>query len=557
MTGPLRPSGAGRLTGYRAVTTPRAVLIRAIVLTWLGALAVTALIVTFGRILDHSLDQRPVPAAVWLTAGAAVLIAALCAALGVFLGQRSGARTERSLRAAVVGTALRPGQPSEPDGSGALVSLATHAVERAAQYRAGFLGPIIGAMTTPLLVLLAMGILLDWVTAVWLTGLLLIVPLLVGGFQRAIGPTGAEYRRAQAALTSAFLEAIQALGALVYARAAERVGQQLARRGERYRKGLMRMLLVNQLLILIIDAAFSLAIVAAATVIAVLRIGDGSLTLGGAASVLLLTTLVIGPVDVFGQFFYIGIGGRAAERQLQARLDTPPDAGIRGTSAPTPELIGAIEIDDLTAGWGREPVLTGLDLRVAPGERVAIVGPSGAGKSTLSAVLQGRLSPSRGRVRVSGLDVTTADPDLLLAQFSVVEQRAYLFLGSIADNLRLAAPGASEQELWRALAVGGLDAEVRAMPAGLDTQVGEHGTLLSGGQAQRVGIARAALRDAPILILDEPTSQVDLGAEQAILAALERLAAGRTVLMIAHRPGALLHADRVVDLLNAQGVRHG
>lgn len=261
-----------------------------------------------------------------------------------------------------------------------------------------------------------------------------------------------------------------------------------------------------------------------------------------------MTVLVIGPVDVIGQFFYIGIGGRAAQRQLAEHLAGKPATKASPSVASTPAA-GGIVLEDVTASWpGSEPVLRGVSLRVEPGERVALVGPSGIGKSTVSALIQAQLLPAAGRVRVAGLDTQVVDPAAVRSRLAVVEQRPFLFLETIAENLRMADPAASDDRLWDALELAGLRAEVEAMPERLDTPLGEHGTLLSGGQAQRLAIARAALRDAPILLLDEPTSQVDLAGEAAILDALNRLAAGRAVLMIAHRPGAILAADRVVDL---------
>ena len=277
---------------------------------------------------------------------------------------------------------------------------------------------------------------------------------------------------------------------------------------------------------------------------------DGTFPLGAAVAAVLIALLATGPVDVVGKFFYVGAGGRAAEAQLGAFIDrgTPgPRAAGRGGST------AALELVDVTASWpGGPTVLTHLFLAVREGERVALVGPSGAGKSTVGALLQGHLVPSSGRVFVGGVDAS-ADPAAARARLAVVEQRTFLFLGTIAENLRVADPAATDARLWEVLGLAGLADEVAAMPRGLDTPVGEHGALLSGGQAQRLGIARAWLRDAPILLLDEPTSQVDLAGEAAILGALDRLAAGRSVLMIAHRPGAILSADRTVELAPVRG----
>ncbi|MGV9768624.1 ATP-binding cassette domain-containing protein [Microbacterium sp. NPDC003461] len=523
-------------------------------IAWAGAIATALLFAWLGRVLDGDEPGWAVPVA-------CAAVAAVCAGAGPWFSQWAGSEAEGRLRRAVVGRVFDLGVAGTAGRSGQLLSVATDGVERTAHYRAGFLGPILGALTTPLIVLGVMALTADAVTAGWLALLILLVPVLIGGFRRLVRPIGAAYRRTQGRLTAGFLEAIQALDTLVYARAAERVADDLAARGEEHRRGLMRMLAGNQLLILVVDAAFSLTVVVAATVIAATRAADGAITAGAAVAIVLMTVLVIGPVDVIGSFFYIGIGGRAAQQQIAGHLSGGPRSSTGGRAVPGAEMgrasaasrgqapPGSIVLERVTAGYpGGEPVLRGLSLRVEPGERVALVGPSGIGKSTVSALVQAHLRPSAGTVLVDGLDASETPADEIRARLAVVEQRPFLFLGSIAENLRLAAPSAPDERLWHALEVAGLRAEVERMPGGLDTPVGEHGALLSGGQAQRLAIARAALRDAPILVLDEPTSQVDLAGEAAILAALDRLAAGRTVLMIAHRPGAILAADRVIAL---------
>jgi ABC-type multidrug transport system fused ATPase/permease subunit len=523
--------------------SPRWALWASAGLAWGSASATAVLFVLVGRAVDELLDGRRPEALPLMTA--LVLLAAVLAGLGAWFSQRASAEAERRLRGTVVARVFERGATDVAGRSGALLALATGAVERVAQYRAAFIGPMLGALTSPLLALGVLALAVDPVAASLLALLLLVVPPAIGGFQRLVRPLGGASRRTQARLTAGFLESIQALGTLAYARAAGRAGDELARRGETYRRDLLRVLAGNQLLILVVDAVFSLSVIVAAAVIATARVASGALSLGEAAAVLLIALLVTGPVDMIGQFFYVGIGGRAAQGQIAGHLAGPRSrATARMERADAPA--GSIVLDAVTAGWpGAEPVLRGLSLRVEPGERVALVGPSGVGKSTVAALIQGHLHPLEGHVIVDGL---SGDPAGMRARLAVVEQQTFLFLGTIAENLRVAAPDATDAELWQALDDAGLREEIEALPEGLGAEVGEQGALLSGGQAQRLAIARAFLRDAPILLLDEPTSQVDLASETAILAALDRLAAGRTVLMIAHRPGAILAADRVIAL---------
>jgi len=531
--------------------TPRWVLWLSMGLAWAEAVAVALVFVLAGDAIDLIAANEPLRAGRIAGMIGLVWFAAVCAGAGAWLSQWAASDTERHLRRLVVARVFHNGVTRTTGRSGELLSLGTHAVERAAHYRAGFLGPIIGALTTPLLVLAVMALTVSPGIAGRLALLILLVPLAIGGFQRLVRPIGAAYRRSQARLTAGFLEAIQALDTLVYARAAGRTAADLARRGEEHRRSLMRLLAGNQLLIFVVDAAFSLSIVVAAAGLVTARVADGRLSLGGAVAILLMTVLVIGPVDVVGQFFYIGIGGRAAQRQISTHLTATdePASGESSSTAPSGDAGDALLLDGVDASWpGGPPVLRNVSFRVGRGERVALAGPSGVGKSTVSALFQAHLFPTAGHVVVDGLDTARSDPAAVRARLAVVEQRTFLFVGTIADNLRVAAPGADESAMWRALDLAGLRQEVEAMPRRLDSPVGEHGALLSGGQAQRLAIARAALRDAPVLILDEPTSQVDLASEAAIVDALDRLAAGRTVLVIAHRPGAILAADRVIDL---------
>jgi ATP-binding cassette subfamily C protein CydD len=565
--------------------TPRWMLWTSVAIAWASAAATALVFVRIGSLLDG----KPQTLATGIGLVLLITVAVACAWGGVVFSDWASSTTERRLRVLVISRVFDVGAVAANRRSSSLISLATDAVDRTAHYRAGFLGPIAGSLTTPLLVLGIMALTASAEIAGWVALLVLLVPVLIGGFQRLVRPVGAAYRRSRGQLTSSFLGAITALEDIVYARAGRRIGDDLARRGEAHRRNLMRLLAGNQLLILVVDAAFSLTVIVAAAALTTARVSDGSLSLGEGMAILLMTTLVIGPVDIVGQFFYIGVSGRAAQQRIGGHLgEGSTNAEARATRL---KLAGndadhsheprppALEFRAVTAGWpGADPVFENLDLRIERGERVAIVGPSGVGKSTLSALIQAHLTPRKGQVLVDGIATTagsdgtnaaeetlpggasTTTDEAVRSHLGVVEQRTFLFMGTIADNLRLALPAdeqpvlptdkqsADDSLLWEALDFAGLRADVAAMPDGLATEVGDHGRLLSGGQAQRLAIARAWLRDAPILLFDEPTSQVDLAGEAAILAALNRLGADRTVIMIAHRPEAILAANRVIDL---------
>jgi ATP-binding cassette subfamily B protein len=192
------------------------------------------------------------------------------------------------------------------------------------------------------------------------------------------------------------------------------------------------------------------------------------------------------------------------------------------------------------------PAVKGFDLAVRPGERIAIVGPSGAGKSTLFQLVQRFYDPEAGRILMDGVDLRDADPAEVRARIAVVPQEAVVFMGSARSNILYGRPDASEADVWRAAEAANAAEFLRALPQGLDSDMGEGGTRLSGGQRQRIAIARALLKDAPILLLDEATSALDAESEAAVQEALEHLMEGRTSLVIAHRLATVRDADRIV-----------
>ncbi|MBT9382859.1 thiol reductant ABC exporter subunit CydC [Pseudooceanicola sp. CBS1P-1] len=241
----------------------------------------------------------------------------------------------------------------------------------------------------------------------------------------------------------------------------------------------------------------------------------------------------------------------ASARRIFALTDQTP--AVSEPAMPETPRGNAVRFEDVHFAYdGGSPVLDGFDLTLQEGRCLALTGPTGAGKSTVLALLQRFHDPDRGFVSLGGTDLRRIADATLRQRIAVVEQQVQLFNATIAENLRLARPDADEDRLWQVLEQAQLAAEIRAMPEGLKTRLGELGTRLSGGQARRLGIARALLVDAPVLLLDEPTEGLDSATEAQVIAALATLIRGRTVLLVTHRPQALALADRQVVIGGAR-----
>lgn len=274
---------------------------------------------------------------------------------------------------------------------------------------------------------------------------------------------------------------------------------------------------------------------------------EGRLTLGQALLGLSYVGMVYEPIQTLGRKWASFQTQLAGLERAAALLEGPADAPDREDAIPIARARGEIALADVTFGYDeRRPVLRGVTLAVAAGERVGVVGETGAGKTTLLSLLLRLIEPLDGKILLDGTDVRAFKLADLRRQFAVVFQDTVLFQGTIAENIAAGRLGAPEDAIEAAARAANLHDAIQRLPDGYDTQVGERGHALSGGERQRVGLARAFLRDAPILLLDEPTSALDAATEAGVLDAMERLMVGRTVLIVTHRERALHGCDRVV-----------
>jgi ATP-binding cassette subfamily C protein CydCD len=342
-------------------------------------------------------------------------------------------------------------------------------------------------------------------------------------------------RQAYAALGNDFLDSIQGLGTL----------KSFGRSRERGTSG-VTLLGVSS------GAAIALGVGA-------VRVSHGDLPLQTLLIVLMLGVEVFRPLRDLTVLYHRGLLAIAATKGIFALLDATPEVAESASATPLGAVEPVVKFENVTFGYegGRRPALEDLSLTLEAGETLGLVGPSGAGKSTVIWLLLRFYDPQQGRVLIGGRDVREWSLGDLHRMIAVVAQDTYLFHGTVAQNLRIGRPEATDDELESVARAANADDFIRALPQGYDTVVGERGTRLSGGQRQRIAIARALLKDAPILLLDEALSSVDSENEALIQEALERLQIGRTTLVVAHRLSSVIGADRILVLDHGHLVQSG
>ena len=358
---------------------------------------------------------------------------------------------------------------------------------------------------------------------------------------------------------SEFLDGIQGLPTLKAFGQSTAYGRRLAERARELCDRTIRVLATSVMTRGITDCGIAIG-AAAALALAAWRVSHGLMSIEALLIVLMAGTEVFRPLRDLRSVLHQGMVGQSAAAGINALLAAEPLVPQQPPSlrANRP-LLPTIAFEDVHFAYpgGRQAAHDNLSFTVAAGEKIGIVGPSGSGKSSVARLLLRLFDPQRGTVRIGGHDIKTLDPDALHRMIAVVHQDTYLFHGTVEENLRLGKPDATREELEAAASDANAHEFISLLPQGYRTMIGERGILLSGGQRQRLAIARALLRDSPILILDEALSSVDAENEAVIQQAIDRLSAGRTTLILAHRLSSVIGADRILVLDQGRVVESG
>jgi thiol reductant ABC exporter CydD subunit len=480
-----------------------------------------------------------------------VLARATVAWVAELAASRSSARAKSQLRAALLQRVATLGlDSSREQRTGELAVLATRGIDALDGYFSLYLPQLFLAVIVPVVVVVVV-LWNDWISAAIIAFTIPLIPL----FMALVGAATRERMDSQfrtlERLAGHFLDVVAGLPTLKVFGRAKAQAKAIAEISERYRRAAISTLRITFLSSLILELVATISVALVAVAIG-LRLMNGELGLRTALFALVLAPEAYLPLRQLGANYHASAEGMAAAEQVFAVLEAPEASHGTRIDFPDPASTGLV-VEGLRVSYpGRsEPALEDVSLTVGEGEVLALVGPSGCGKSTLLGVLLGLVSPERGSIKIGDVELAELDIDAWRARLAWVPQRPHLFNASIAQNVRLGRTDASTEQVWAAIAAAGLTDAVRKLPAGLETVLGDRGAGLSAGERQRVALARAILRDAPLLLLDEPTANLDGQTEREVVRTIRRLAEGRTVVLVAHRPALIAMADRVISLAPA------
>jgi ATP-binding cassette, subfamily C, bacterial CydD len=488
-------------------------------------------------------------------AGALVLLAAIFAARGVLTwafeaaGRRAATTVLSDLRRELVARRLGA-QPAAHDGvEGAeITAAAVQGVDGLAEYFGRYLPQVVLACVVPVAVLVYVAT-IDATSALIMLATLPLVPVFMWLIGRYTEERTRERWDALQQLSHHFLEVVRGLPTLRAFNRSKAQAATLRDVGDRYRRTTMATLRIAFLSGSVLELAATLGVALVAVTVGV-RLVDGSVGFQAALTVLVLAPELYLPLRRLGAQFHATADGLAGAARILELLETPDAVAHTGPLVAPSPAAAAVRLDRVSFAYPARAgsVLDRLTLELEPGATVVLAGASGAGKSTVASLLLRLAEPTSGRVLSGGVDLAGCDPAAWRRELAWVPQRPSLFRGTVADNIRLGEPEASDARVRRAAALAGVDEVVGALPHGYGTVVGDGGRVLSAGERRRIALARAFLRRAALMILDEPTADLDDDSAAVVADTLERLHGTCTLLVISHRPEVVRAPDRLVVL---------
>ena len=526
-----------------------------VVCQWISMVANAALVFTLGWLLEQLLAGRSIQAKLpWVAGIALVALVVRWFALrtAASMSHLASRQVKGSLRRTLFEKLYTLGASYRQRTSTAqVVQVAVEGVDQLEIYFGSYLPQFFYSLLAPVTLFLFLAP-ISLTCALVLLVCVPLIPVAIAAVQTFAKKLLAKYWGKYTSLGDHFLENLQGLTTLKIYQADGARQEEMAVQAEEFRKVTMKVLTMQLNSIVIMDLiAYGGAALGA--ILALLQLSQGHITPAGCFTIILLSAEFFLPMRLLGSFFHVAMNGMAAAQKIYALLDLEVPTPATETLEGNPTL----ECRDVTFSYdGQRSILQGINLTIAPGSLTAVVGESGCGKSTLSALLMGRNQGYGGHITLGGQELSTLSEESLMNHCTYIGHRSYLFKGSVRDNLLLADPHASDDTLWAVLEQVNLAAFLRG-EQGLDTQLQEGGSNFSGGQRQRLALARALLHNSPMYIFDEATSNVDVDSENEIMEQIHRLSRTHTVLVISHRLANVAGADTIFAMEDGQVVGHG
>ena len=491
----------------------------------------------------------------WKTAAVAVLAVAVrfgCTVGASRMGYLSSKAVKRTLREQIYSKLLRLGASyKEQVSTSEVVQVAVEGVDQLETYFGAYLPQFFYAMLAPLTLFVYLSF-INLPSAVVLLICVPLIPVAIAAVQTWAKKLLSRYWGQYTALGDTFLENLQGLTTLKIYQSDDFKQDQMNEEAEKFRRITMKVLTMQLNSITIMDLiAYGGA--ALGMVMAVTQFQAGKVELAGCLLIILLSADFFIPMRQLGSFFHIAMNGMAASDKIFRLLDLPePDQGTQSIPADYPITCRNLRF----AYEENREIIHGIDLNFPVGGFTAIVGESGCGKSTIASILMGRNRGYGGSIKIGGVELSDTSETSLMENITYISHQSYIFKGTVRDNLRMGKSAASDEQLWAALEQVNL-ADFLRSENGLDTLLTERGGNLSGGQCQRLALARALLHDSPVYIFDEATSNIDVESENDIMAQIHTLAKRKTVILISHRLANVVTADRIYVMERGLVVEQG